>query len=63
MEKFKLNNGVEIPCFGIGTFMIEPDDAERSVEFALRNGYRLIDTALNEAEYEKANRLKAFDYI
>ena len=48
MEKFKLNNGVEIPCFGIGTFMIEPDDAERSVEFALRNGYRLIDTYIKE---------------
>ena len=53
MEKFKLNNGVEIPCFGIGTFMIEPDDAERSVEFALRNGYRLIDTA-NAYMNEKA---------
>ena len=53
MEKFKLNNGVEIPCFGIGTFMIEPDAAERSVEFALRNGYRLIDTA-NAYMNEKA---------
>lgn len=53
MEKFKLNNGIEIPCFGIGTFMIEPDDAERSVEFALRNGYRLIDTA-NAYMNEKA---------
>ena len=45
MEKFKLNNGIQMPVFGIGTFMIEPDDAERSVEFALKNGYRLIDTA------------------
>ena len=53
MEKFKLNNGIEIPCFGIGTFMIEPDDAERSVEFALKNGYRLIDTA-NAYMNEKA---------
>lgn len=45
MEKFKLNNGIQMPVFGIGTFMIEPDDAEKSVEFALKNGYRLIDTA------------------
>lgn len=45
MEKIKLNNGIQMPVFGIGTFMIEPDDAERSVEFALKNGYRLIDTA------------------
>ena len=45
MKKIKLNNGIYMPIFGIGTFMIEPDDAERSVEFALKNGYRLIDTA------------------
>ena len=45
MEKIKLNNGIQMPVFGIGTFMIEPDDAEKSVEFALKNGYRLIDTA------------------
>ena len=44
MEKFKLNNGIQMPVFGIGTFMIEPDDAEKSVEFALKNGYRLIDS-------------------
>ena len=45
MEKVKLNNGIEIPNVGIGTFMIESDDAERAVEFALKDGYRLIDTA------------------
>lgn len=45
MEKLKLNNGIEIPNVGIGTFMIESDDAEKAVEFALKDGYRLIDTA------------------
>ena len=45
MEKLKLNNVIEIPNVGIGTFMIESDDAERAVEFALKDGYRLIDTA------------------
>lgn len=36
MDYFKLNNGIKIPNIGIGTFMIEPDDAEKSVEFALK---------------------------
>lgn len=45
MEKIRLNNGIQIPVLGIGTFMIDPIDAEKSVEFALKNGYRLIDTA------------------
>ena len=45
MEKIKLNNGVEIPTVGIGTFMLTPAEAEFSVENALKNGYRLIDTA------------------
>ena len=53
MEKLKLNNGIEIPNVGIGTFMIESDDAERAVEFALKDGYRLIDTA-NAYMNEKA---------
>ena len=41
----KLNNGIEIPSVGIGTFMISPSDAEISVCEALKMGYRLIDTA------------------
>ncbi len=53
MNYLKLNNGIEIPNIGIGTYMIEPDDAEMSVEFALKNGYRLIDTA-NAYMNEKA---------
>lgn len=40
-----LNNKVEIPQIGLGTFMIEPKDAEVSVREALKMGYRLIDTA------------------
>lgn len=45
MEKFKLSNNVEIPALGLGTFQLEPSDAQKSVETALKNGYRLIDTA------------------
>ena len=41
----KLNNGIEIPFIGIGTYMLKPDDAENSVYEALKMGYKLIDTA------------------
>ena len=45
MKQFKLNNGVDIPSVGIGTFLLEPNDAYNSVINSLRIGYRLIDTA------------------
>ena len=45
MEDVKLNNGIECPVIGIGTFMLSPDDAENSVREALKMGYRLVDTA------------------
>ena len=45
MKNFKLNNGVLMPSVGIGTFLLEPKDAENSVREALKMGYRLIDTA------------------
>ncbi len=45
MEQTTLYNGVNVPLLGIGTFMISPEDAERSVYEALKAGYRLIDTA------------------
>lgn len=35
MEKMKLNNGIECPVEGIGTFMLSPADAENSVREAL----------------------------
>lgn len=53
MEYITLNNGTRIPAAGIGTFMLEPADAEKSVYTALQNGYRLIDTA-NAYMNEKA---------
>lgn len=49
----KLNNGVEMPVAGIGTFLLSPDEAEASVLNALQGGYRLIDTA-NAYVNEKA---------
>ena len=40
-----LNNGIEMPILGIGTYRLSDSQAENSVYWALRDGYRLIDTA------------------
>lgn len=46
MKTQKLNNGVEMPMLGFGTFQItEPQQCEESVKTAIDFGYRLIDTA------------------
>ena len=45
MESYKLNNGLKMPKLGIGMYVLTPDQAENSVYYALKDGYRLIDTA------------------
>ena len=45
METIKLNNGIECPVIGIGTFMLKPADTQNSVREALKMGYSLVDTA------------------
>ena len=45
MEQITLNNKLECPVIGIGTFMLSPAEAENSVREVLKMGYRLIDTA------------------
>ncbi|MDE5576655.1 MAG: aldo/keto reductase [Oscillospiraceae bacterium] len=40
-----LNSGYEMPILGIGTYRLSQEQAENSVYWALRDGYRLIDTA------------------
>ena len=55
----KLNNDVEMPMAGIGTFLLTPDEAEASCLSALECGYRLIDTAnayVNERAVGRAMR-------
>ena len=63
MEYTTLANDLKMPLLGIGTFMIGPADAEVSVYKALKNGYRLSDTATpDEATEEKyASMQIAFD--
>lgn len=58
MEKVKLNDGVEIPVYGFGTFQIPADGSTyNSVREALALGIRHIDTAaayFNEQEVGRA---------
>ncbi len=52
-ETYSLANGIEIPKLGLGTWMIEGQDATEAVKAAIAMGYRHIDTAqdyFNEAE-------------
>lgn len=54
-----LYNGVEMPMVGIGTFLLTPEQAEIACLSALRDGYRLIDTAnayVNERAVGRAMR-------
>lgn len=53
MDYLNLNNGTRIPLAGLGTFMLQPEEAENAVMAALKSGYRLIDTA-NAYMNEKA---------
>ena len=58
MQKFKLNDGNEIPSIGFGVFMVQPNGpTEEAVKNALAAGYRHIDTAaayFNEEDVGKA---------
>lgn len=46
MKTLKLNNGIEIPCVGFGTWKTPDGDiAKAAVEEAIRCGYTHIDTA------------------
>jgi diketogulonate reductase-like aldo/keto reductase len=57
MEHVTLNNGLKMPLLGFGVFQV-PDLAEcqRSVEEALRVGYRLVDTAASYQNEEAVGK-------
>lgn len=44
-ETYRLENGVQIPKLGLGTWFIDDDEAAKAVRNAVEVGYRLIDTA------------------
>ena len=46
-KKIKLNNGLEIPCIGLGTYQIrKKSEIENVIKIGYNTGYRLIDTAV-----------------
>ncbi len=54
-DKIKLNNGLEMPLVGLGTYKLE--NVIENVKTAIKNGYRHIDTAKfynNEVEIGQA---------
>jgi diketogulonate reductase-like aldo/keto reductase len=56
-SKLKLNNGIEMPLFGLGTYDLRGERGIQAAMWALEIGYRLIDTASfynNEIEMGKA---------
>jgi 2,5-diketo-D-gluconate reductase A len=60
----ELNNGVEIPQLGFGTYLIKPHEAREAVLAALEVGYRHIDTAQmygNERQVGEAVRASGLD--
>lgn len=55
-KKLPLLNDVAIPLLGLGTWQMTPEEAERTVEFALRNNYLHIDTARTYRNEEGVGR-------
>ena len=45
MEYLTLNNGVQMPLVGFGTFMLGGEVCKNAVAEAIESGYRMIDTA------------------
>src|SRR4051812_28494739 len=59
-----LNNDVTMPALGLGVFQSPPEETTAAVETALRDGYRLIDTAAaygNERQVGEAVRASGLD--
>ena len=68
MIHYKLNDGNKIPAIGLGVYMQDSEQTEKSVGIALDNGYRLVDTAnlyenecavgraINNSKVERKNR-------
>lgn len=47
MEYFELNDGYRIPKLGFGTYKLNGSNGVFAIDLALKNGYRLLDSAVN----------------
>lgn len=56
MKEYTLNNGYKIPCIGLGTFLASYDDCYNACLYALKVGYRHIDTAQNYKNEEAVGK-------
>lgn len=59
LTPIRLNDGHQLPAIGLGTFGMTGEDGIATLIAGLRNGYRLLDTAVgygNEAEVGEAIR-------
>ncbi|XP_050080783.1 1,5-anhydro-D-fructose reductase-like [Anopheles maculipalpis] len=57
----RLNNGLEMPVLGLGTYMATEEEGVAAVKMAIDEGYRHIDTAFfyqNESQVGQAVRAK-----
>ena len=66
MDDIQLNSGCRMPRLGLGTWALRGKQAEDSVYAAIREGYRLIDTAAcygNESDVGKGVRRAIEDGI
>ncbi|MCM1452580.1 MAG: aldo/keto reductase [Clostridium sp.] len=57
VKTVKLNNGIEMPQIGLGTFLIPKEELKKTIGEAFRLGYRQFDTAWryhNEREIAEA---------
>lgn len=64
VKNFKLNNNLEIPSLGFGVFLMTTDECEENLLIALKDGYRLIDTAnayMNERAVGRAIKKSHID--
>lgn len=64
MEYLTLNNGIQIPLAGFGTFLLGGETCTNAVVSAIKNGYRMIDTAEaygNEKEVGEGIKLSSID--
>lgn len=59
-KTFKLNNGLEMPAVGLGTWQSGPGEVAAAVTAAIKNGYKMIDAAYCYANEEEVGQgLKA----